>query len=509
MNRAGANASIWMSGPLEFVFPSLNDDICAEVAVVGGGITGLTAAMQLLESGRSVVLLEMNCIGSGTTGSSTGHLDGYTDRTIRGLVRTLGEEAARTVLRLKRDAIDHVETWSHELEVDCRFSRIPAYLYCEDEAKVEWIKDEYQAARTLGIPVDMQRNAPLPFQTELCLMFPDQARFDPLRYVRGLATAFRRAGGTLFENTRAEKIWEEGGAVKIETDKGSVTANSVVLAGHAPLLGMFTVEPRAVPYQSYVVGVRVMNSVPDALYWDTDSPYHYTRQAGQDDPHFLVIGGADHRTGAQVDTVERFRELERYVRNHYRVESVTSHWSHEFFETADGVPYIGKVPKFERIYMGAGFSGDGLTFGTMAGVITSDLVLGRESPAAGIFDPARLNPLSSVRRLTGNLLHMARHFVADRLMGADFDSVDQIAPGQGGLVVIEGERLAVFRDEHGEVHMMSPVCRHMGCFVRFNAAEQTWDCPCHGGRYEARGQVIMGPPKQPLEQRTPAPAEAP
>jgi glycine/D-amino acid oxidase-like deaminating enzyme/nitrite reductase/ring-hydroxylating ferredoxin subunit len=508
MDPAGANRSFWMEGAALPTYPVLSDDTSADVAVVGGGITGLTAALRLCQAGRSVCLIEMNRIGSGTTGSSTGHLDGYTDQTIGGLIRAFGEEKARIALHAKRSAIDHIERWDRELNLQCQFRRIPAYLYCEEEADVETLKNEYANARQLGLTVDMQRHAPLPFGTALALMFPDQGRFDPLAYVKGLARAVAEASGRIFENTRAEKIWEEGGKARIETNHGTITANDLILAGHAPLLGTFTVEPRAMPYQSYVLGVRVLNDIPDALYWDTARPYHYTRRATDADPRLLIVGGADHHTGVQIDTAERFRELERHFRHRLRVESASYRWSHEFFETADGAPYIGRVPGYEHVYMGAAYSGDGLTFGTVAGIVNSDLILGRENAAAAVFDPGRIKPLSTVRRLTGNLLHMAKHFVGDRLMGADFDSVDEIAPGQGGLVTVEGERLAVYRDEHGGVHMLSPVCRHMGCYVHWNSAEKTWDCPCHGGRYDAYGNVIMGPPKHSLHERTPVAAES-
>lgn len=506
MDRAGANPSFWMSGSASPAYPALTDDTTADVTVVGGGITGLTAALLLCQAGRSVVVIEMNRIGAGTTGSSTGHLDSYTDQTIRGLVRSVDEEKARVVLRAKRRAIDHIEKWDRELNLQSGFRRIPAWLYCEEQADVETLKIEYAEARRLGLAVDMQRHAPLPFGTALALMFPDQGRFDPLAYVRGLARAIGEANGRVFENTRAEKIWEEDGKARVETNHGTITAGAAVLAGHAPLMGMFTVEPRATPYQSYVLGARVHNDVPDALYWDTAKPYHYTRWASDADPHLLLVGGADHHTGVQIDTSERFRELDRYLRHRYRVEAMTSHWSHEFFETADGLPYIGRVPGYERVYMGAAYSGDGLTFGTIAGVLNSDLILGRENEAARVFDPGRIKPLSTVRRLTGNLLHMARHFVGDRLMGADFETIDQIAPGQGGLVNVDGERRAVYRDDHGELHMLSPVCRHMGCYVHWNSAEKTWDCPCHGGRYDALGNVIMGPPKHPLQEMAPVTA---
>ncbi|HQA00107.1 MAG TPA: FAD-dependent oxidoreductase, partial [Phycisphaerae bacterium] len=284
MDRAGVNASFWMTSPLQPTYPELFEDSRTDAVIVGAGITGLTAAMRLVEAGLKVQVIEMNWVGSGTTGSSTGHLDSYTDETLKGLIRGLGEDHARIALVAKQQAIDVIEDWDRRLQLGCRFRRVPAYLYCEDDADIEMLKVEYTLVRNLGIAVDMQRQAPLPFDTALSLVFPDQGRFDPLAYIQGLARKIVEAGGQIFENTRAEKIWEENGQGRVETNRGTITADAVILAGHAPLLGMFTVEPRALPYQSYVLGVRVLNDVPDALYWDTARPYHYIRRATDDDP---------------------------------------------------------------------------------------------------------------------------------------------------------------------------------------------------------------------------------
>jgi glycine/D-amino acid oxidase-like deaminating enzyme/nitrite reductase/ring-hydroxylating ferredoxin subunit len=420
MDRASANPSYWRDGPAQSTYPSLSEDTQAQVAIVGGGITGLTAASRLRAEGRTVALIEMNWIGSGTTGSSTGHLDCYSDHTLKGLVRSLGEDHARIALHAKRAAIDQVEQWDRRFQLDCQFRRIPAYLYCEDESDVELLERECAYARRLGLSVDMQQHAPLPFHTSLCLVFPDQARLDPLAYRS-------RAGPRGCQGRRAH-LREHPSR---EDPRGK---------RHAP--------NRDQP-------------------GDDHCRRHHSGRTCSADGH--VHGRAAGHAAPVLRTA----------------------------------PYIGRVPNFDRIYMGAAFSGDGLTFGTVAGIVTSDLVLGRQNAAAQVFDPGRIRPLSSVRRLAGNLLHVARHFVVDRITGAEFESVDQISRGQGGLMTVDGERLAVFRDEHGDVHMMSPLCRHMGCYVHWNAAEKTWDCPCHGGRYDARGNVIMGPPKHPLERRAP------
>lgn len=492
----------WARGAGAPAYSPLAGDITADAAVIGAGITGLTCALALREAGLTVAVLEMNAVGSGTTGHSTGHLDSSNDQGLDTIIGIFGEDGARTIMKAKRAAIDRIEQWDAQYDLQSGFKRLPAYQYAEDDGRGRrHVEQEAMAAERLGLPAQLKDRAPLPFPTQLALMHESQARFDPLKYLTGLARAFTDAGGALYGDTRAEHVSEEDGEVQIATNHGLVRARWLVLAGHTPLLGMLTLQPRSYPYQSYVLCVRVLNDVDDALYWDVQSPYHYTRLASNDDPHTLIIGGADHRTGEISDTESRFEELERYVRDRYDVAAIECRWSHEFFETADGAPFIGRVPGYEHVCVGAGYSGDGLTFGTAAGRILADLVQEHDHEALPVFDPSRIKPVASAKRIATGFLHMGRHFVGDRIAGGDKTDVELLHIGDGRLLDIDGETLAVYRDESAVLHVMSPVCRHMKCIVQWNAAEKTWDCPCHGGRYDATGNVIMGPPMKPLERR--------
>lgn len=476
----------------------LAGDISTEIAVVGAGISGLTTALRLQEAGRRVVVLDMGTVGGGTTGHSSGHLDTTSDQGLRSLIRHFGEAAAGHVVAAKRAAVEHVDEWQRRHSIACDFARTPAFLYGETAEDSDQIKQEANAARELGLPVEFPVNTELPFSTSAAMRFDDQARFDPLAYVHGLARVFTTAGGILHEQTRVEHVEQHKEHVRLATDRGVVTANHAVLAGHTALIGTLMLQPRIYAYQSYILDLRVGEALPDALYWDTAEPYHYTRRRRGDDPHRLILGGADHRTGETINAETAFSKLEAYARERYGVEEIVGRWSHEFYESADGLPFIGRYPGNDRIYIAAAFSGDGLTLGTAAGLLLSDLIFGQRNPWASTFSLARLNVFAGAPRFTSGMLHIAKHMLGDRLPGGWLESVDEIKPDDGGLVSTAEGRRAVYRDPEGNLHAFSPVCRHMGCIVQWNRAERTWDCPCHGGRYDRFGTVIMGPPKSPL-----------
>ena len=339
------------------------------------------------------------------------------------------------------------------------------------------------------------------------IRFDNQARHDPMRHAVSLAAALADAGVTIHEQTAMDHIEEagDGQSVTVETARGTVTAKHVLCAGHAAIWGTKSIQPRVYAWQSYVLAVRLADPLPEALFWDMHDPYRYWRRAFADQPDLAIVGGQDHRTGdADAATPQRFADLEDYARQRMNVKEVIHRWSHEFFETADGLPYVGTVPGMDRTRIATGFSGVGLTLGTMAGRLMADLVLHHgdadyHNPLADALAPSRLKPLASAVEGAKGAAFIAGHAVADKLGPADETTADALAPGEGAVVSGENGKLAVYRDEHGTLSQRSATCRHLGCTVQWNAAAKTWDCPCHGGRYDRHGQPFMGPPSQPLE----------
>jgi len=488
--RETAGASIPRYMPLE-------QDVEADVAVIGAGITGLTAAMHLKMAGQRVAVLEGNDLGAGTTGFTTAHLDMTTDQPLAQLVGDFGEKVAAAVVHASRDAIDEIETRCSHFG-DCDFARIPSYQYTEATREPRWVREQYEAGQKLGLPVSTTDVVPLPFYCPHAVRTENQGRFHSQRYLQHLASEIHGDGCYVFEQTRAQPP-EEGQPCTIKTSGGTVRAKQVFVATHSPFLRVSQWDLRVGPYQSYVIGVRVEDDVPDALFWDDADPYHYIRRASSDEPDLLLIGGADHKTGQGDDERDGFKQLEQYVSERFKVRSIEYRWSAEFFDPVDGLPYIGRVPGWNHIYLATGYAGTGMTLGTVAGKLIADLILERDNPLAEAFNPGRITVRASAGAFVSENLNAAYHFVADRFAGDRIDSLEQVAPGTGRLVTLKGKQRAVYRDASGHLHVLSPVCAHAGCIVQWNEAEKTWDCPCHGSRFTAEGSCFYGPAPSNLE----------
>jgi nitrite reductase/ring-hydroxylating ferredoxin subunit len=326
----------------------------------------------------------------------------------------------------------------------------------------------------------------------------NQGRFHSLRYLHRMAEDFVSAGGQIFENTTAMRP-DESANCEVLTEGGRVKADAVFVATHSPFLGISQFDFRVFPYQSYVIAVRVENYVADALYWDDAEPYHYLRLASLNDPNLILIGGADHKTGQMLDERERFAELENYASDRFYLPHVEQRWSAQHFVPADGLPHVGRVPGYEHVFLATGFAGTGLTWGTVAGSLVARMILGQRHPLEEILTPGRITPLASARKVISENLDAMRHFALDRLAVSSETTEDEIAPGSGRVIWLDGRQVAVYRSAANELHRFSPLCTHVGCIVQWNEAEHTWDCPCHGGRFTATGGRFAGPPPQDLQ----------
>jgi len=478
-------------------YPPLTGDIEVDVAILGGGITGLTAAAHLQQNGRRVAVLEAAQIGSGTTGFTSGHLDATTDLPLAQMIFDFGQSAAAVVTTATREAIDQIEDRCRRWP-DCEFARVPSYQFTEAAAGLDGLHKQIAAARKLGFNCWFTRQVPLPFPCAGAVLIAGQGRFHSQRYLQHLAGEVHARGCSIYENTTAEPP-KQGAPTTVETDGGRVTAKAIIVATHSPYLGISEFEFRVFPYQSYVIGARVNDDVVDALYWDDDDPYHYIRLASPSDPTLILIGGCDHKTGQPLDERERFAELEQYARDHFSVRSIEHEWSAELFNPADGLPHVGKVPAMPNVYVATGFAGTGLTWGTVAGTLLARLIQGQRHPLEEILAPGRLTLLASARDVIAENLDVMRRFVVDRFAAAKPVADEQIPPGCGQVVSRNGRLVAIYRDPSGALFHMSPVCTHAGCIVHWNEAERTWDCPCHGGRFTGDGRRFYGPPASDLD----------
>jgi glycine/D-amino acid oxidase-like deaminating enzyme/nitrite reductase/ring-hydroxylating ferredoxin subunit len=416
------------------------------------------------------------------------------------LLKDFGETASRQLIAARQGAIDLIERWVRQYGIDCDFGRVPAFAYTEREDHVRQMEKECNAARRIGIEASLTDAVGLPFDTACGIRMENQARFHPMKYLQALAAQVHGGGCAIYEETRAD-VPKDGAPCTVTTPHGVVKADRVIVATHSAFLGISQFDMRMEPYQSYVVSAHVSDALPDALYFDDSEPYNYIRWAETGKPGLLLIGGADHKTG-HGDPQESLRTLEEYVRQRFRVQAIQQHWSAEFFEPADGAPYIGKVPLYDHVYIATGYSGTGMTYGTAAAGLLAELVQGIEPPLAGVVSPSRLKPIAAAKGLISENLDVAKQLVADRFVGDKIESLDKIPAGEGRLVSYQGETLAAYRDPAGQLHLLSPACTHAGCYVRWNSVEKTWDCPCHGGRYSPQGERIYGPPPQDLKEKT-------
>jgi glycine/D-amino acid oxidase-like deaminating enzyme/nitrite reductase/ring-hydroxylating ferredoxin subunit len=491
--RMQSNHSVWkeMEGPAHF--PRLERDLTVDVAIVGGGITGLTAAVLLARAGRSVALLEAQQLGDGVSGDTTGHLTQVLDTRYFQLERDFGREATKLVAGSVKEAIDRIAELSLEIPGGCGFERLDGVLFTEKRAQRDELGGELEACLRAGLKASFLHTSPLPFRVSGAIRVEDQAQLSITPYLAGLAQLLVSAGGEIFEKSRIIRF-EDGEPCELGTADGrTVTAQNVLVATHSPLNLVF-LQTKISHYQSYVISGPARRA-PEGLFWDMDDPYHYIRSVIVEGHPELIIGGADHKTG-HGDPRAAFESLANYAA---RFSVVPTHrWSHQVVEPVDGLPFIGHNSASLHIHVATGYSGTGLTFGTLAAMILSDACLGISNPYAELYSATRFKPRASLPDYLTENVDYPLHRLTDPLRPGEVRSVEQIARGEGKVLRIKGERVAVYRDLDGQLHACSAKCTHLGCHVSFNAAAASWDCPCHGSRFDPDGAILDGPAVKPL-----------
>lgn len=494
--------SVWMATAQLPSYPSLREDSSADVCVIGAGMAGLSVAYSLSRSGKSVIVLESGPLGSGMTRFTTAHLSNAIDDRFIKMERWHGTEGAKLAGQSHAAAIDSIERISSHEDIACDFQRVDGYLFLSPTEDERYLDLEFEAAHRAGVIVEKRARAP-GFPSGPCLCFSNQGQFHPLKYLAGLSTAIERHGGRIFAHTHVRDI--RGGApAEVLVSGAKVTAAAVVIATNVPINNRVAIHTKQAPYMTYVIGARVPpGSVPKALYWDTGDPYHYVRvhtvtdRQGMHD--VLIIGGEDHKSGQANDTATRHDELEQWARVRFpAMEQVAYRWAGQVMESMDGLGFIGRNPMDrDNVFVVTGDSGMGITHGAIAGMLIPDLILGRENAWAALYDPARKN-LRAAGEYSKEALNMAVQYL-DWITPGEVDSESEIPNGSGAVLRGGLGKVAAYRDRYGTLHCYSATCPHLGCIVHWNEAEKTWDCPCHGSRFDCYGAVISGPAKRPLE----------
>ena len=481
---------------------TVGDNHAAQVydcLIIGAGITGITTALLLQRAGYACIIAEAQQPGFGTTGGTSAHLNTFFDATYPEVVSDFGEEAAKLLAQAGKEAFKMIENFVRELTIDCDLERKSGFLYSENEKESKQLQEILKAAKRSGISVEIASENLVPIPFDAVIRFEGQGQFHPLKYINGLLAEFFKLGGVLLENTRITESSFEDGAYIAQSNSGSIRAKKIVYATHIPP-GLNLMSFRNAPYRSYVLGLKLKDgNYPDGLVYDMQEPYHYFRTHVIDGEPYLLIGGEDHKTGHD-DPQEAFRRLKEYAYHYYSVESVAFQWSAQYYVPVDGLPYIGQLPgAAEGTYVATGFNGNGMMFGTLSAKLISDLVLGNENEYASLFSPSRMKPVAGFTEFVKENSDVAWHFIVDRFSSSNLQALTDLKPGEGKLVDFEGKKLAIYKDDTGKVTGLNPTCTHAGCTVQFNAAEQSWDCPCHGGRFDVSGKVLTGPPSRDLE----------
>lgn len=503
-NPPGRRTSLWLESEpvreLELPHSTRNASISrVDVAIVGAGIAGLTAASMLLDGGATVAVLDAGAVAAGVSGFTTAKVTAGHGLIYGPLVDEFGLEVAATHAAAQLEAMATVRDLVAE-GVDCDLERVGHHVYAVDDDD-RAIAREAEIARSFGLGASLEPEIPLPVTIACAVRYPDQLQFHPRRYLLAIARRIVERGGVIIENAPVQEV-HEGSPSRVVAQGAAVEAHEVVVTTGHPIVHRGMLSARMSVRRSYVITARIPPAeIPNETFISTEDPTHSLRSARALGATYAVASGEGHETGRAGDTHDRYQRLESWLRDILPVGPTEHRWSVQDNHPADGLPLIGRLPGGEgRISAATGFSGWGMTNGTIAGRVLADLLLKRDD-RWDIYDPARRPPRRSIGRLIGHNAAGARDMVRDRLRRRT-RSVDELAPGAGAVVAGSGGPVAAFRDDDGSLHAVSATCTHMGCIVRWNGAERSWDCPCHGSRFDTRGRVLQAPASPPLADRT-------
>ena len=401
--------------------------------------------------------------------------------------------------RLARQAISLIKQNISKYQIDCDFSEADAYLFAKDEKQEKELETILETLNEIGLPASFSSSIPIPDKFRKAIRVNEQAKFNPVRYVHGLAKAFEKAGGVIIEDCRVMNV-DQAENLSIKTTKGMVSATDIIYATHIPP-GVNLLHLRCIPFRSYAMAVTLTDlNYPEDLIYDMDDPYHYYRSQVIDGRTYLIAGGKDHKTAHEENTEQCFLKLESLIRNLYNVESIHCKWSSQYFEPADGLPYIGHLPANpEHIYVATGFGGNGMTYSNVAAITLRDMLLNKETPYADLFDPNRIKPVAGFYKFVTHNADVIKQYAGNFFSGEKLHELADLATGEARIVKYEKHKLAIYKDDNGTIHALDPTCTHLKCEVKWNTAEKSWDCPCHGTRYSYNGRLLTGPADHDLE----------
>ena len=493
--------SLWMETDVAPDAPALKSDVTCDTVVVGSGIAGLSTAYELSGLGQEVVVLDRGKIGAGMTARTTAHLAPNPDAGFKAMIDRRGVDIAKEFYQSQAVSIDRIETIQQAESIDCEFRRVDAFLFPGPQTSQDEIDAERDAAKQAGMPVEMANGLPFKGHEQTrCLRYPNVAAFHPTKYLRGLARCITARGGKLYADTAAMEAEEKDGEITLSTEgKPKVRAKYAVIATNSPIVDKYELHTKEAPYRTYAMALELpRGALSDALWWDTLDPYHYVRVARGTERDYVIVGGADHKSGEANDMDVRFDALEAWMRNLVpQLGRVTHRWSGQVLNTIDFSSFTGVNPGSENVYVHTGDSGQGLTHGVVASLIISQAIMGKRALWQKTYAPER-KTASALSTFISENVTAVKNF-AEYIAPGEVGSYDELKPGEGGIVRDGMKKVAAFRDERGRLHACSAACTHVGCHLHWNGYERCWDCPCHGSQFSIDGEVLNGPAIFPLE----------
>jgi glycine/D-amino acid oxidase-like deaminating enzyme/nitrite reductase/ring-hydroxylating ferredoxin subunit len=492
MNRDGHLTSCWQEMPGYQPRNRYSTDMEFDVVIIGAGITGITAALLLQTAGKKCLVTEARNIGFGTTGGTTAHLNTLLDTPYYTISKNFSEDDAKLVHQAAVEAIDQIRHNVESYDINCNFEEKTGYLFSPRQELDKELEKIVDSAIKAGVDIAYTKENPVPVPFTAVARFSGQGQFHPLKYVYAMAQAFEDAGGVILQQNLVEEV-KEADILHVHSSRGIIKTKNVIYATHTPP-GINLLHLRLVPWRSYAMAVRINGQYPDAVVYDTEDPYHYFRSQEIDGEMYLIAGGEDHKTGHEENAEKSFTNLEAYLRKHFDIEEIKYKWSSQYYETVDGLPYIGHFPMHpDNVYVATGYGGNGMIYGTISAILLTELIVNGKSQYEKLFDPNRLKPIAGFAEFASAAADVVSNFIKKPFNAEKLEELVDLAPGEGKIVKYEGEKIALYKDEDGKIYGISPTCNHMGCSINWNNAEKSWDCPCHGSRFNMYGEMLNGP----------------
>lgn len=493
--------SYWIESAPPSSFPPLNENIDVDYAIVGAGITGITLAYLLAEKGHRVALFEANQIIHGTTGNTTAKITVQHDLIYDELIKNFGVDQALLYYKANNEAMKFIQRTAADLHIDCEWSEEDAYLYAQTAESADKLELEYKAYEKLGIPGELVQDIPLPIEVRAALRLSGQAQFHPVKFMNGLLARFVKAGGQVYEHTRIDGKVEQGDRQKIWTMDGKqITCRHVIASSHFPFydgLGLYFTRLHA--ERSYIIAVKPTTAYPGGMYLSVDEPKRSLRSVTINGEQMVLIGGEAHKTGQGEPTYEYYQNLERFGEQTFGIQDIPYRWSAQDLLTLDKVPYIGPITaSHPNVWVATGYKKWGMTTGIAAALLLKDQLMGQENPYAELFTPSRFKPDPGIKNLIVENFDVAKQLIGGKLEAVS-RKADSLGLDEGSVIQINGKRAGAYRDTEGKLHLVDTTCTHMGCEVKWNDGDRSWDCPCHGSRFNFKGEVLEGPALQSLQ----------